>query len=348
MKRTASMNLDWEKDDDGYIAQLPPVPGYPGTWYASVDRFTGISDDGDWYLTIFNELEPSIFLPNIPGIVSHADTPEELMNNVEENLTPEMIADALQAIGIEPGDLATASRKATHRTASLDFDWRYLGSDVYDSDVNFNIPGYTYSPEYSWAEVYLSNYGWVFQFYIDGLKKDGSTTAVCNLYNRDFGIPDADSADEMMSAVENLNPQDIADALQAKGYEPTDDTTAARHASKRTAHFDLDWKKYYNSNGAYYEAKLPSIPGYTTPGYVTQTIVWGSVDNPNLWTFLIWMGGINDGRGNTHGIVQLNADDFGIPDAETAEEMMQAVENLSMDDIIFVLQQEGCQPYEED
>lgn len=354
MKRTASMNLEWERDEYGsYVAQLPPVPGYPGTWYATVDHFMGISVAGDWHLTISNRPNPTVFLyKDIPGIVFHAKTPEELMNIVEERLTPEMIADALQAKGYMPNDFATASRKATKRKANLNLDWQPCDTPGFDYMAELPaIPGYPYSaPDAAdgGAFAYVgprtsskSSYAFMFDIPVSDISK-------CVLFNVSFHIPNGDTAEEMMNIVDNLTVENIADRMAADGFEPVDNTTASRKADKRTAHFDLDWKKYYNSHGAYYEAELPSVPGYTAPGYMTSTIVWGSVDDPNLWTFLISLAGIDDGRMPTLSTVQLNAKDFGIPDAETPEEMMQAVENLNMDDIIFVLQQEGCQPYEED
>ena len=250
------------------------------------------------------------------------------------------------------------------RTASMSLDWEELGSDKEGWHQYWSllpdIPGYPYADGFDGAVlvadhsddgddgpfvdgVYPEETDWDFSMSLGLVDGDASLT------NEDFGIPDTETADEMKRAVESLSIEDIADALQAKGYMPNVDVTAARKADKRTAHFDLDWKKYVYQTGLQYDADFPSIPGYTAPGYMTEAIVdTPTVDLNDVYSFTLMLGGINDGRMSTLSTVQLHSDDFGIPYRDTPKEAMQDLENLSMDDIIFVLQQEGCQPYEED
>ena len=238
------------------------------------------------------------------------------------------------------------------RTASMSLDWKR--DDEWDEwYANLPaIPGYYGTQTEGNAQVSVQpvsdGYGFDI-FIIRTYDLDVAGEDHIHLDNRDFGIPDTETADEMKRAVESLSIEDIADALQAEGYMPNVDVTAARKADKRTAHFDLDWKKYVYQTGLQYDADFPSIPGYTAPGYMTEAIVGTpTVDLNDVYSFTLMLGGINDGRMSTLSTVQLHSDDFGIPYRDTPEEAMQDLENLSMDDIIFVLQQEGCQPYEED
>ena len=98
-----SMNLDWERDNYGsYIAQLPHSPGYQDTFSVQVSHFMGISAAGDWHLEINNRPNPSVFLYDIPGIVCHAKTPEQLISTAEGQFTPGMVANLLRAEGYEP------------------------------------------------------------------------------------------------------------------------------------------------------------------------------------------------------------------------------------------------------
>ena len=224
MKRTASMSLDWERTgDDSYVAQLPPVPGYPGTWYAAVDNFTGILDEGGWYLTIFNRPNPTIYLYDIPGIEIHAKTAEELMNIVEEWLTPEMIADALQAKGYMPNVDVAAARKAEKRTASLDLDWKpNVDGDTYTAILP-DVPGFPVQDPSNWsthcAQVFQWPDGWHFQISLLIQRPQDLAT----MDNDDFGIPNGATAEEMMQAVDNLNMDDIVFVLRQWGFLPVEE-----------------------------------------------------------------------------------------------------------------------------
>ena len=223
MKRTASLSLDWEKDgNDAYIAQLPPVPGYPGTWYAGIDNLTSMLDGG-WYLTIFNRPEPSIFVCDLPGMVMHAKTAEELMNIMEEQFTPEMIADELQAKGITPDELTAsrhASRKATRRVASLDLDWKRCPYDFAEYEAQLpEIPGYPGTGDGN-ALAYIAPKD---REYIFWLTIAVTYDDVVTLTNKDFGISSSDSSVDMEQAVESLSVEEIADAAAAKGLEPVEE-----------------------------------------------------------------------------------------------------------------------------
>lgn len=98
----------------------------------------------------------------------------------------------------------------------------------YTSRLDFTIPGYTFNPVYSIAQIshpehYNSDNGWysmsdwTCQFYLEG---ENSSVVAALLDNYDFGIPDTDTAEEMMQAVERLSPDDFARALADNGYQP--------------------------------------------------------------------------------------------------------------------------------
>lgn len=119
-------------------------------------------------------------------------------------------------------------RTATKRKAGMDLDWVKDDND-YFAELPA-IPGY---PCYPYAtDLYhsvqvadqsdLEGTDWAFYMYLN-LKNE-----YVDLYNDDFGIPDTDTAEEMMNIVDNLSVQDIADVLQDKGYMPVDDVTASR------------------------------------------------------------------------------------------------------------------------
>ena len=120
-RRKASMSLDWKDTGDGsaYEAQLPEIPGYPGTWYATVaedeDDYDG-EPDYTWYFTIARKdvagIQGVSILNNYVFGLEEADSPEELMDFIE-NLGPEDIADKFAECGYAPADV-TASRKGKH------------------------------------------------------------------------------------------------------------------------------------------------------------------------------------------------------------------------------------------
>ena len=120
-RRKASMSLDWEDTGNGsaYKAALPDIPGYPGSWYATVweddDDEYGEPDYG-WNFTIFEKGADGVLgvapLNNYSFDLEDADTPEEMMGFIE-SLSPQDIADKFAENGYEPTD-ATASRKGKH------------------------------------------------------------------------------------------------------------------------------------------------------------------------------------------------------------------------------------------
>lgn len=192
---------------------------------------------------------------------------------------------------------------------------------------------------------------------------DGLPDPVGTVSNEDFGIPDTDSAEEMMQAVENLSPQEIADALTAIGDVPLygDNFDASRKASiehgetlrkgkhmirkatKRKAGMSLDWEQD-DVAGSWF-ADLPAIPGY--PCYPYANDLYHSVqvaDQSGLegtdWAFYMYLNLKNE-------YVDLYNDDFGIPDTDTADEMMDIVDNLDPQEIADVLAENGYMPDED-
>ena len=241
-KRTAALNLEWEQDGDDYVAQLPAIPGYPETH--DEESLVYVAPVGDGY-TFWMEIavlkSEFIKLTDLNFNLPNAKTADEMMQEVD-SLTIQDILDALTNIGWPPesGD-ATASRKAsikhvgnakegkqmiihkaTHRTAGMNLDWEPgdPGKD-WEAPLPY-IPGYPCADGFSdYVEVAdlsgLEGTGWCFTMYLSLQNED------VNLYNEDFGIPYTDTAEEMMNIIENLSPEDIADALQAAGYMPEEE-----------------------------------------------------------------------------------------------------------------------------
>lgn len=217
----------------------------------------------------------------------------------------------------------------TQRTAHLDLDWEKNGDD-YVAQLPA-IPGYqgSYPNEVRVASRPKDDDVWLFEMLI------GVGDKQVPLYNYDFGIPYGGSADEMMDAVENLDPQDIADVLGDFGFAPDEDTTASRHASRRKADMNLDWID--DGDDAYF-AELPPIPGYTedSPDSVApdgvatvcvyQTPVATSPDD--YWTADIRIDDLDNIGVDLY---------FPLGLKETAEEMMAAIENLTPEDIARML-----------
>lgn len=364
MKRTASLNLNWKRYDewDEWYANLPAIPGYYGTQTegnAQIDiQPVGSGYGFDIFIIRTYDLGAAgvdhIHLDNRDFDIPDTETADEMKNIVGEQLTVEDIADALQAEGYMPNVDVTASRQATKREASLNLDWEPCDTPGFDYMAELPaIPGYPGSaPDAAdgGAFAYVgpapgdneSGYIFMLDIAITNISK-------CVLFNASLNIPNADTAEEMMNIVNNFTVEEIADRIAVDGIEPVDDTIASRKADKRTAHFDLDWEENNYAREPYYYADFPNIPGYTAPGYMTEAIVdTPTVDLNDVYSFTLMLGGINEGGVTSLNTVQLHSDDFGIPYRDTPEEAMQDLENLSMDDIIFVLQQEGCQPYEED
>lgn len=232
------------------------------------------------------------------------------------------------------------------RTASMDLDWKR--DDEWDEwYANLPaIPGYYGTQTEGNAQVSVQPIGDGYGFDIFIIRTyDLGVAGVdhIQLDNRNFGIPNTDTAEEMMDIVEErLTVEDIADALQAEGWMPNVDVAAARKASKRTASLDLDWKP--NVDGDTYTAILPDVPGFPVQDpsnwstHCAQVFQW-----PDGWHFQISLL-----IQRPQDLATMDNDDFGIPNGASAEEMMQAVDNLNMDDIVYVLRQWGFLPVEED
>lgn len=147
-------------------------------------------------------------------------------------------------------------RTATKRTAGMDLDWEQddvAGSWFAELPAIPGYPCYPYANDlYHSVQVAdqsgLEGTNWAFYMYLN-LKNE-----YVDLYNDDFGIPDTDTAEEMMDIVDNLSVQDIADVLQAKGYMPVDDVTASRkgkHMIRRTADEKTDTRIVENEDGTF-------------------------------------------------------------------------------------------------
>ena len=227
MSKHAALDLGWEQWSNlEWGANLPPIPGYPGTRYdGNVYAVVGpASVNGDVYgfrLHISISYDDNIVLDNSDFDIPDADTAEEMMDIVD-NLSLRDIANMLDDMGYGPIDNPTASRHATRRTASLDLDWE-KDDEVGDWHANLPaIPGYPCAGGYSnhvqvADQSGLEGTDWAFYMYLE-LQKE-----TVHLYNEDFGIPDTATAEEMMDIIENLSLEDIADALQAEGYMPEEE-----------------------------------------------------------------------------------------------------------------------------
>lgn len=314
-QRTAAfLDLDWKRiTPDVYRAILPAIPDYTtgsDDNFAELDRAWDIGDNGaSWMFSIWLDLVDGsqICLFNSDFDISYGSFDE--MKQAVESLSVEDIADALTAKGYAPDneeDDATASRHAMRRKASMALDWVDMG-DVYVATLPA-VPGYqgSYPDEVRVCSRPNDDDVWLFEMLI------GVGDEQVPLYNYDFGIPYGGSADEMMDAVENLDPQDVASVLGDFGFAPEEGTTAGRHAMRRKADLGaLDWEEYEGT----YQAAIPPI-------YAVEVIY-----RPD-GLYKGWSFEINDGR---H-IVDSSLE-FGFHTYATAEEAMSAVENLTIEDI---------------
>lgn len=331
-KRKASLNLDWEHSASGdWMADIPAIPGYTGATgnYSFVTVGPSPASD-DWVcgFTIFVPDKGQAYLGNRDLNIPDTATAEEMTAAIDA-LSPEDIADALEALGYEPINGAVASRKgskmirkATRRTASMDLDWMNLAEDVYQAYLPA-IPGYT-SVDGNHSFVTVAPH-------TDGVDVAVPWDAVCTIFPSQGGAVSLDlwdmwsfdpfgpDAEDVMQAVDDLDVYDISHQLESMGYEPMLDeegeyVVASRKVTQRKAHFDLEWEK--EEDGSYF-APLP----YSYDAYVYDA---ATVDGSTLtgWWFQI-----------TDGYYILDNTDFGIPSAATAEEMMSAVENLTFEDI---------------
>ena len=139
-----------------------------------------------------------------------------------------------------------------------------------------------------------------------------------------------------MQAFDDLDVYDFSYALDDMGIEPmVDENDEYAVASRRTARMDLNWE--FNVNLLLYEAALPAIPDY--PG-VNSVDVWKDDEKPgDHWCFSLCQNG--------YPLSIRSNEEFGIPSAGTAEEMMDAVENLDPQEIADVLAAQGYEPNED-
>ena len=343
-RRTASMNLDWvNPSEDVYQADLPAIPGY--TEPDGNESFVTVTYDNDGGVeavaTIFPTQGGVVNLDcwSILEFIPQDETLEDVMQAFDD-LDVYDFSYELDKQGIEPmvddeGEYVLASRHATRRAAGLgELDWEKNGDD-YVAQLPA-IPGYqgSYPDEVRVASRPKDDDVWLFEMLISVGDKQ------VPLYNYDFGIPYGGSADEMMDAVENLNPQDIASVLEDFGFAPEEGTTAGRHAMRRKADMNLDWEQD-DVAGSWF-ADLPAIPGYPcADGYSNHVQV---ADQSGLegtdWAFYMYLELQKE-------TIHLYNEDFDIPDTDTAEEMMDAVENLDPQDIADALAAKGYMPDEE-
>ena len=109
---------------------------------------------------------------------------------------------------------------------------------------------------------------------------------------------------------------------------------------------NLDWRKCQTGN---WKAMLPDIPGYPYGGpllsfahcvWLTRP-GWNTKDITDVWTFTIGLH-LKDGRS-----VELTNEDLNIPGTATMEELKQAVERLTVEDIAAAFQKKGYEPVTE-
>lgn len=106
---------------------------------------------------------------------------------------------------------------------------------------------------------------------------------------------------------------------------------------------NLEWRECQTGN---WMAPLPDIPGYPIGGpfhFFSHLVTliqpgWDMVDVTDKWTFDISLHLKNGGH------IVLTNSDFHIPGADSMEDMKQAVENLTVEDIAAKFQEKGCQP----
>ena len=93
--------------------------------------------------------------------------------------------------------------------------------------------------------------------------------------------------------------------------------------TQREAHMDLEWRRTFPGQ---YRAILPDIPGFTTGS--DDNFVELDREDSGSWMFSIWLDLVDGSQ------ICLFNEDFDIPFGSSFEEMKQAVENLSIEDIV--------------
>lgn len=243
------------------------------------------------------------------------------------------------------------TQREAERPAGMNLDWHSTGVGTWKADLPA-IPGYTGAD---------GNGSFVTVVYNGQTELAVPYDADCTIFLSQGGVvnlnlwdmwafdPFGPDAKDVMQAVDDLGVSDISDELKRMGYEPMidddgDDATASRHATRRTASLDLDWKKDDEWNEWY--ANLPAIPGY--PGTRTEgNAQIGVQPDVDGYYFNIYMINIYDNPPAGVNDVYLYNRDFDISDTDTAEEMMDIVDNLSVQDIADALQAAGYMPEED-
>lgn len=229
-QRTAHMDLDWHEGMNGLpSADLPDIPGFPCPhgrhWQVNFDNVSTIGTYeflGYGFYISLRGAHHEATLEEYDFGFSPAATVEEAKQQVE-SLSPEEIADAAVAAGVEPVDdatasrHATASRKADKRTAHMDLDWEFNANMLLYEAVLPAIPDYPGVDSVDvWKDDEESDDRWCFALCQNGYPLSIRT-------NEEFGIPSTDTADEMMGIVDELDPEWIADKLAELGYAPDDE-----------------------------------------------------------------------------------------------------------------------------
>lgn len=103
---------------------------------------------------------------------------------------------------------------------------------------------------------------------------------------------------------------------------------------------NLDWKHNDDIYWDLYFAAMPEIPGHPDATRILHNILVQQYDHPWRWykwefALPLWLSP------QATSAPHLYNEDFGIPATSTAKEMMQAVDNLTTDDIVRVLTAKG-------
>lgn len=238
-QREAALDLEWAQWDNlEWGANLPPIPGYPGTRYdgdvyAVVEPSAINGDAYGFHLYISISYDDNIVLDNSDFDIPNG-TAEEMMAAVD-NLSLRSIADMLDDMGYGPIDNPTAARDASDQPTlgldwehgdpalplrDLELDWTRCLDDYAEYEAYLPaLPGYSEMGDKD-SLVYVAPRDGEYTFWMDIAVMQGR---IVTLTDRDFDIPSCGTADEMMQAVESLTIQDILDALTVIGWGPDDD-----------------------------------------------------------------------------------------------------------------------------
>lgn len=102
---------------------------------------------------------------------------------------------------------------------------------------------------------------------------------------------------------------------------------------------NLTWEQNSVSEGVYFAA-MPEIPGHSDATRILHNILVRQYDHP--WRWYKWEFGLPLWLSpQATSAPYLYNEDFDIPATSTAEEMMAAVDHLTIDDIVRVLTAKG-------